>query len=223
MIVAESITKEYRKNGQLIRAVDALSYEFRPGTFNVVYGPSGSGKSTLLMMLGGMMPPDSGTIRFDQINIYRKGVSYLTRYRREQIGFIFQRFHLLPYLTVLQNVMASACLSRLNAPEEESREVIDSLGMGERIKHYPAELSVGEQQRVAIARALVHNPQLILADEPTGNLDDANRDIIYKTLTAEVAKGKTVVTVTHDSSMLDYATHRIHMQKGAARPPTTPL
>ena len=210
-------TKIYLKNGRTIRAADGLSCTVKPGDFLVIHGPSGSGKSTLLLMAGGMLPPDSGEVRFKNEDIYRWSPSRRNRYRRENVGFVFQRFFLIPHITVFDNIRLRYAL-RGNSHEAERgiAELTRRLGIEDRLRHYPGELSVGEQQRVAVARALAGSPEIVLADEPTGNLDPENARIIIECLRDEARYGRSVVMVTHNHAYLGVGTGILHLVAGRA-------
>lgn len=208
-------TKEYRKNGQAIYAVDQLNLELSSGDFAVVHGPSGSGKSTLLLILGGMLPPDRGKVLYDSRNIYNGSSAWRNRYRREVVGFVFQRFCLIPYLTLYDNIRIPLVLANYKGPVERVvRELARTLRIEDRLGHRPGELSVGEQQRAALARAIVGDKKLILADEPTGNLDVENIKIVTDCLIQLADQGRIVVMVTHNPSMLDIATRSFHIEEG---------
>ncbi len=210
--------KTYRQAGREIRAVDGVSLRAEPGDLVVVYGPSGSGKTTLLLLLGGMLPPDAGAVRCDGEDIYAWPPGRRNRYRREVVGFVFQRFFLLPYLSVYDNIRAPLALARCGKAETDEivRALAGRLRIEERLSHRPAELSAGEQQRVALARALAGDKRLILADEPTGNLDPANVEIIAECLQEESRRGRAVVLVTHNLALLDLGTKMLRLEAGRA-------
>lgn len=208
-------TKEYRKSSQTIFAVDKLDMEFTAGDFAVIHGPSGSGKSTLLLMLGGMLPPDRGKVLHDGQDIYNGGVARRNRYRREAVGFVFQRFCLIPYLTLYDNIRIPLALSNYKGPVESVvLELARMLRIEERLGHRPGELSVGEQQRAALARAVVGDKKIILADEPTGNLDVENIKIVTDCLIRLADRGRIVVMVTHNPSLPGIATRSFHIEAG---------
>lgn len=201
MLEASEITKTYVKNGESIHAVKAFSREFRGGNLCVVYGPSGSGKTTLLMMLGGMLAPDEGSVRFKGGDLYALSRRRIGAYRQRSVGFVFQRFCLLPYLSVYKNIALPLKLIGEKDAHRRTMAISERFGLTGRLGHFPAELSVGQQQRAALARALVGNPDVLLADEPTGNLDSQNAGIVADALREESLKGKVVVVVTHDRSL----------------------
>src|SRR6202035_877813 len=162
-------TKEYGP----LRAVDALSFSINPGEWVALMGPSGSGKTTLINILGGLDSLTSGRVIVDGVDLAKLTETQLTRYRGDKIGFVFQQFHLVPYLTAVENVMLAQYFHSIT-DEKEAAQALGRVGLSDRLSHVPSELSGGEQQRVAIARALINHPKLILADEPTGNLDETN-------------------------------------------------
>jgi putative ABC transport system ATP-binding protein len=201
MIRAVGITKELPLGKHVIHALRGVDMQIDSGEIVGIVGPSGSGKSTLLGIIGGLDTPTKGTIEIDGVNITRMNEDQLTEIRNEKIGFIFQFFNLIPTLTALENValpIQFARKARYN-PDKRARELLASLGLGDRLNHRPSELSGGQQQRVAIARALANNPPLLLADEPTGNLDSASGAAVLETLRQIRSEyGTTVVIVTHD-------------------------
>ena len=214
MIEINNITKTFLKSGKKIIAVNDLSWQAEPGTFSVVYGKSGSGKSTLLMMIGGMMTPTDGKIIVQGRDLYALSRSSRNAFRKRSVGFIFQKFLLLPYFTVYDNIALPLVMTKTEDAREKVLAIAETLDLGDRLDHYPAELSIGQQQRVAMARALVKDPDLVLADEPTGNLDRENGNIIVERLMATAAAGKTVIAVTHDEHLLERAHHRLHIVDG---------
>jgi putative ABC transport system ATP-binding protein len=168
-------------------------------------------------MLGGMLPPDKGEVLFEGQDIYRWGPSRRNRYRKENVGFVFQRFFLVPYLTVFDNIRLRLILQgRSRNIKSTIRQLAERFHIEDRLNHRPAELSVGEQQRAAVARALVGDPAIILADEPTGNVDEDNAQIITACLLAEARKGRAVVMVTHNRHFLDMSTKQLHLMAGRA-------
>ena len=219
MLELRDATKTYRKGGQVICAADGVCLQADEGDLLVVHGPSGNGKSTLLLMLGGMLPPDRGAVLYDSADVYAWPARRRNRYRRRTVGFVFQRFHLMPYLSVYDNVrMPLALRGGREAHDTAVRALARRLGIEDRLGHRPGELSVGEQQRAALARALVAGQELILADEPTGNLDPQNSEIIADCLRAESRRGRTVVIVTHDPLLLGIATKALRIERGRLRP-----
>ncbi|HHM02679.1 MAG TPA: ABC transporter ATP-binding protein [Caldithrix abyssi] len=216
LIQVMKLVKTYHSGGETVRAVDGVSLGIEIGEFVAITGTSGSGKSTLLTMLGGLNEPASGRISVDEIDIYRLSVEQRADFRKEYIGFVFQAFHLLPYLNVLENVMIPLAISRLSAAakKEKAMLLLEKVGLHDKALRLPNELSGGEQERVAIARALVNDPPIILADEPTGNLDSATSGIVMELFSRLNKEGQTVVMVTHDEQNLSYATRQINLKDG---------
>ena len=205
----EHLTKQY---GQ-VRALDDLSFTVDAGEWIAIMGPSGSGKTTLINVLGGLDRPSTGRVVVDGTDVAGLDEDELTRYRAEKIGFVFQQFHLVAYLTALENVMLAQYFHSM-ADEAKAARALRRVGLGDRLTHLPARLSGGEQQRVAIARALINHPKLILADEPTGNLDEANEQIVMNLLRELHATGHTILLVTHDLSIGRLADRRIELAHG---------
>jgi putative ABC transport system ATP-binding protein len=199
MLKLEDVSKVYRTSEVETLALNAVSLQIDPGEFVAIMGPSGCGKSTLLNVLGLLDSPSSGAYRFFDKEVAGLPERALTRLRREHIGFVFQSFNLIDDLSVAENVEVALLYRGVNAGERRRRvaEALEKVGMGHRARHRPQQLSGGQQQRVAVARALVSNPRLILADEPTGNLDTANGEEVMRLLTEAAAAGVTVVMVTH--------------------------
>lgn len=216
MIETSDLTRNYIIGGEPVTALDQVSLEIDEGDFTVVTGPSGSGKSTLLYSLGGLLTPSSGTVKVNDTDIYGLNQRERAKFRRDNVGFIFQTFELLPYLTALENVMLPLSLDGVDALDqvEWGTESLERVGLGKRIQHKPSELSGGEQQRVAIARGLVNEPNLLLADEPTGNLDQRTGDGIMSLLSGLNDEGQTIVFVTHDKSRAGIADRAIEMLDG---------
>ena len=205
----ESLTKQYGA----LRAVDALSFSIEPGEWVALMGPSGSGKTTLINILGGLDALTSGRVIVDGTDLAKLSESQMVRYRAEKIGFVFQQFHLVPYLTALENVMLAQYFHSVT-DEKQAEEALRRVGLGDRLTHLPAQLSGGEQQRVAIARALINQPKLILADEPTGNLDEANEAIVLQLFRELHGAGHTILMVTHDPDIARQADRRIELAHG---------
>jgi putative ABC transport system ATP-binding protein len=215
MIEACSVTKTYSNGRDRVHALEGVDFALAEGDFAVVHGPSGSGKTTLLLTLGGMLRPTSGTVTFRGKDIYSLSAIRRNRYRKHHVGFIFQKFFLLPYLTARDNVRLALVLRGYRGNHEERIvDVATRLGIADRLTHRPAQLSVGEQQRVAMARAVAAEPELILADEPTGNLDRANSDVFAEFLTEENRRGRTIVVVTHDEGLLDLGNRTVQLRSG---------
>ena len=209
VVQVEHLTKLFGN----VRALDDVSFTVEAGEWIAIMGPSGSGKTTLINILGGLDRPTSGRAVVDGTDVAGLDEGHLTGYRAEKIGFVFQQFHLVPYLTALENVMLAQYFHSMTN-EGEAREALRRVGLANRITHLPAGLSGGEQQRVAIARALINHPRLILADEPTGNLDEANEQIVVNLLRELHAEGHTILLVTHDPSIGRLADRRIELAHG---------
>jgi len=218
MIELDSVSKTYTLGQQRIKAVDDVSLTIQPGEFVAIMGKSGCGKTTLLGLMGGLDRPDSGRISVDGKEISQLADADLTRYRRDQVGIIFQFFNLIPILTVAENVALPYSLQGKSEKEIQTRvqELLSAVGLMERQTHYPHEISGGEMQRVAIARALINQPQLVLADEPTGNLDSRTGHQVMETM-ARLSEQKrtTFVLATHSSEAASYATRTLHMRDGS--------
>jgi ABC-type lipoprotein export system ATPase subunit len=217
-IEAEGLVKHFKSHGELVKAVDGVSFTFTERQFIAIMGPSGSGKTTLLYLLGGLDKPTDGELIVDGVDVKRLGGKQEHLFRRQKLGFVFQDFHLIPNLTALENVMLPMELSRGKSHiemRERARHLLLQVGIEEnRHRHRPTRLSGGQQQRVAIARALANDPQVILADEPTGNLDSRNGKNIIQLLKQLSEKGKTVIVVTHDRSIARVADVRMDMEDG---------
>ena len=204
-----------RERGQAgeIRALDGISLSVRKGEWLAIMGPSGSGKSSLVNLIGCLDRPTSGDIFIDGEDVKELSGSEINRFRAEKIGFIFQQFHLIPYLTALENVMLAQYFHSM-ADKEEALAALDRVGLKDRANHVPAHLSGGEQQRVCIARALINDPTIILADEPTGNLDAKNEEIVLRQLRDLHQQGRTIVMVTHDPVVARLADRSIELHHG---------
>jgi putative ABC transport system ATP-binding protein len=220
MIRLEHLCKFYpakvaNHNGerQMLRALDDISLTVESGEWLSIMGPSGSGKSTMVNLIGCLDRPTAGNIWLDGMNVAELSPVELNRARAEKIGFIFQAFHLIPYLTALENVMLAQYFHSMT-DENEAREALSRVGLKERANHLPAHLSGGEQQRVCIARALINDPKIILADEPTGNLDESNETIVLKLLRDLHQQGRTIVMVTHDPTVARLADRRVDLHHG---------
>lgn len=196
-----------------VHALNDVSLEIQAGEWVAITGPSGSGKTTLMNILGGLDRPTSGTAHVDGVEIGVLNESELTRYRSEKIGFVFQQYHLVPYLTAVENVMLAQYFHSMT-DEAQAVESLRCVSLGDRLRHFPTQLSGGEQQRVAIARALINHPKLILADEPTGNVDETNERIILALFRRFHSEGHTILIVTHDESIARMADRRIELMHG---------
>ena len=214
-IVARSISKTYRRGRQLITALQNVAFEVSQGELVLLIGPSGSGKTTLLNLIAALDRPDSGEILIDGLDVTGLSRSAAAGYRDERVGMIFQSYNLLPQLTALENILLPM-IPRRRPNRRRALELLETVGLGDRGRHRPSELSGGEQQRVAIARALINDPSLILADEPIGNLDDENaRKIIALLSDACRQRGKTVFLVTHDREMVGPADRVFEVRTGS--------
>ena len=209
LVQVEGLRKEFGK----VRALAGVSFKVEEGEWIAIMGPSGSGKTTLINILGGLEAPTGGQAVVDGTDVARLNEAGLTRYRAEKIGFIFQQFHLVPYLTALENVMLAQYFHS-TTDETEAREALVRVGLKDRVTHLPAQLSGGEQQRVAVARALINRPKLVLADEPTGNLDEGNQETVIQLLRELHNEGHTILMVTHDPALGCLADRRIDLAHG---------
>lgn len=216
MIALRNIRKTYKQGGNEIRALDGVDLSIARGEFVAIMGPSGSGKSTLLNVLGALDKPDSGTYHLEQDEIGSMDDDASSDLRNRRIGFVFQSFHLLPRLTVLENVLLPQRYAEQPDPEAENRArvLLERIGLGQRMEHLPGELSGGQLQRAAIARALLNQPALLLADEPTGNLDSKSATDVLALLAELQANGQTMVLVTHDPNIAAKAQRTIHLKDG---------
>jgi putative ABC transport system ATP-binding protein len=215
MIRTENLTKIFRKGRREVIALNNVDLTVETGTFAVVKGHSGSGKSTLLFTLGGMLLPSSGKVFLEEKELYALNDRRRTAYRAGKIGFVFQSYYLLPYLNVLENILVAARFLDEQVPQSEAETLAATLGLEERLRHKPSELSAGEKQRVALARALISRPALILADEPTGNLDPENAHIVIDRLGRFHQEGGTVIMVSHDNEADAVADRILLMEKGS--------
>ncbi len=214
MIELNNISKSYRSaRGTPVEVLKGMDVSVDAGEFVSVTGPSGCGKSTLLLIAGSLLKPDSGTVVIDGHDFTAMNSDDKALQRAQTIGFVFQRFHLLPYLTVRENIIAGSVALKTSADEviERAETLMDSLGMTGRANHLPGELSVGEMQRTALARAFLNRPKVILADEPTGNLDPENAEIVLNAFTGFAADGGAVLMVTHHPADATRAMRQIRM------------
>jgi len=219
MYQLQSVTQTYERRGQIVTALDNASLEIPDNDFIAIVGPSGSGKTTLLSVLGGMLAPSSGDVMLDGQSLYDMTVEERTALRGEKIGFVFQSFNLVSWLTACENVQIPLMLSGQPAEQQRERalELLDRVGLSDRTDHRPAELSQGQQQRVALARTLANDPQVILADEPTGNLDSETRQQVMEYLTEFHNDGRTIVMVTHDPDTAAFAQRTIRLVAGVTQ------
>ena len=218
MIHFEDVTKTYDRADGPVHALSRASFDVATGEFVAVRGPSGCGKSTLLMLAGGLASPTSGRVVVAGEDLAAASAAARARFRAEKVGFVFQMFHLLPYLTVLENVTAAALPGRHAAARARAVELLEQFQLGPRLRHRPADLSAGERQRAAIARALVNRPPLLLADEPTGNLDPASAAAVLELLAGFHRDGGTILLVTHEEQAAQHARRTILMRDGAIEP-----
>ena len=217
MIQLKNVSRVYPAqagaSGGVIRALDDFSFSVDPGQWIAVMGPSGSGKSTLVNLIGCLDRPSAGEIWLDGENVAGLSTADLNRVRAEKIGFIFQQFHLIPYLTAVENVMLAQYFHSMT-DEQEALDALARVGLKDRAEHLPSQLSGGEQQRVCIVRALINDPKIVLADEPTGNLDAANEEIVLRLLRELHEQGRTIVMVTHDPVVARLADRRVELHHG---------
>ncbi|WP_353070820.1 ABC transporter ATP-binding protein [Tunturiibacter gelidoferens] len=213
VIALKHVTREYAGHGGVVRALGDATFSIVAGEWVAITGPSGSGKSTLVNLIGCLDRPTAGELKIDNVDTASMTATELDRFRADKIGFIFQQFHLIPYLSALENVMLAQYFHSMT-DEAEARAALVRVGLGDRVSHVPSELSGGEQQRVCIARALINNPPILLADEPTGNLDAANQKIVAELLQDLHRNGHTIVMVTHDPEMAGLAQRRIALSHG---------
>ncbi|WP_405899568.1 ABC transporter ATP-binding protein [Streptomyces sp. NBC_00727] len=217
MYTLQGVTKQYKRGKSTVHALAGVDLTIEDGGRLVIQGPTGGGKSTLLQMLGGLDRPTAGSVELDGMDLAKLSEAKLTKVRAQNIGFVFQSFNLIPTLTAQENVETALVPLGVKAAERRRRaaEALDSVGLGERLGHVPGEMSGGQQQRVAIARALVKQPKVLLADEPTGNLDESMRDEIMEVLeTLWKEHGLTFIMVTHDSSIARRAPRLATIRKG---------
>lgn len=212
LIKINNLNKEFGK----VKALNNINLSVYEGEWLAIMGPSGSGKSTLLNILSLMDTPSSGEYILDNENLEQMDEEQKITLRREKIGLVFQQFHLIPYLNALENVMLSQYYHS-SVDEEDAKMVLEKVGLSHRLTHLPSQLSGGEQQRVCIARALINNPELLLADEPTGNLDEVNEQIVLQTLQKLKNEGKTIVLITHNPDLAKFADRTLILQHGVLK------
>jgi putative ABC transport system ATP-binding protein len=216
LIEIEGLTKVYGRGAIAVRALRGIDARVQEGEFVAVMGPSGSGKSTLLTILGAMNPPSEGQVVIDGIDVYKLQPEKQADFRHEYVGFVFQQLQLLPYLTALENVLLSLTIARLSKTEKQAlaRQALARVGLVGKEERLPYQLSGGEQGRVAVARAIANQPPLLLADEPTGNLDQATGTQVLELLSELNGIGQTVIMVTHDVRAAAYASRRVDILDG---------
>lgn len=217
MFRLDNVAKMYRQGDKTVTALHPSTFIIESGEFISVVGPSGSGKSTILTLLGGMLAPTQGKVWFDGQSLYELSVTERAKLRRLKMGFVFQSFNLVPYLSALENVEVPLLLrgDSRRAQQQRAGELLELVGLADRARHKPCELSTGQQQRVALARTLANDPEVILADEPTGNLDPATRSQVLNFLEDFHRAGKTIIMVTHDPQAAERATRTLRMEAGS--------
>jgi len=214
MLQLQDIQKTYSKPGKEVHALNGVSLEIKAGEFAAIRGPSGCGKTTLLLIAGGLLAPNKGEVRVDDVAPYNLPPDQRASFRAGKVGFVFQQFHLVPYLTVWDNIMAAALALNKNDAADRTNELIARFKLDDRAHHVPAELSTGERQRTALARALLNQPKVLLADEPTGNLDRANADIVLGHISEFAEAGGAVLLVSHDHHAVGKADRVLSMDTG---------
>lgn len=216
MLKMENVCKTYSHRGQAVKALDDATIHIPRGDFVSLVGPSGSGKSTLLLMLGGMLSPSQGRVFVDGQSVYDLSLKDRAQLRGTKLGFVFQTFNLVPYLSALENVQIPLFLAKIDEKTQNQRatSLLERVGLADRIHHKPCELSVGQQQRVALARMLANDPAVILADEPTGNLDPETSQQVIGYLEEFNREGRTIVMVTHDPRAAERAKRTLRLQAG---------
>ncbi|HWG50098.1 MAG TPA: ATP-binding cassette domain-containing protein [Candidatus Acidoferrales bacterium] len=212
LIELKNVTRVYKSNVE-VKALDDVSLTVAPGEWLAIMGPSGSGKSTLVNLIGCLDQPTRGEIWIHDANVSQMSSAELNRFRAEKIGFIFQQFHLIPYLTAIENVMLAQYFHSMT-DKAEALAALERVGLADRADHLPSQLSGGEQQRVCIARALINDPQVVLADEPTGNLDAQNEELVLRQLRELHAQGRTIIMVTHDPAVAHLADRLLELHHG---------
>jgi ABC-type lipoprotein export system ATPase subunit len=214
MLEFKNVSKLFNGTRGKVTALKGISFSVRPGELLAVRGPSGCGKTTLLLTAGGLLRPSEGQISLDGQDPYALSPEMRSRLRARTIGFVFQQFHLIPYLTVRQNIMTASLAMPQKQASQRAEQLISRFGLEDRADHVPARLSTGERQRTALARALLNEPKIILADEPTGNLDEDNAKTVFGYLSQYVSGGGCVLLVTHDSGATAHATRSLKMSQG---------
>ncbi len=214
MIQLENVSKVFATARGEVQALDDVSLRIEEGEFAAICGPSGCGKSTLLSLVGGLALPTSGGVTVAGQGVSQMSAADRAAFRADHLGFVFQLFHLLPYLSVVDNVLLAATSRTRATSRERAHELLERFGLGDRLLHRPGQLSVGQRQRVAMARALLNRPRLLLADEPTGNLDPANAAAVLDLLSEYQAEGGTVLLVTHEAYAAERAKRIVTMSQG---------
>ncbi len=214
MVKVQDLNKTYQGRTGSVRALKDVSLEVEPGEFVAVQGPSGCGKTTLLLSVGALLMPTGGRVIVDGKEPYTLSAEARSRFRAATLGFVFQQFYLVPYLSVLDNILAPALATGAGDAQSRARELAAHFGLDDRLQHVPAELSVGERQRVALARAVFNRPKVLLADEATGNLDRQNAAVVLDHLKAFADNGGAVLLVTHDPQAAERAVRTLHLVDG---------
>ena len=214
MLKAVNISQTYEGLRGNVTALDSVTLNVEAGEFVIVQGPSGSGKTTLLLAAGGLLRPGEGSVEINGVDVYGMPLDKRAQFRASEIGFVFQQFHLISYLTVLENILMPSLAIHNPDAEKHALELLERFNMTGRMHHIPQELSTGERQRTAMARALLNNPKLILADEPTGNLDRDNADVVLSTFDDFARSGGAVLLVTHDDAVSHYAHRTLKLVNG---------
>ena len=214
MIKLKGINKKFFSRDGQVNALRDIDLKITKGEFVIIRGPSGCGKTTLLMTMAGILSPTSGSVKIDGNNLYTSGIIKRNKFRAQYFGFVFQMFHLIPYLNVVDNVILAGPGAAKKADKTRAKDILEKLGLTERICHTPSQLSSGEKQRVALARAFFNEPPILIADEPTGNLDPENAAVVHDHLSKYHKQGRTVVLVTHDSNVDLQTDREILMDKG---------
>lgn len=214
IIEIKNLTKRYQRGSEEIHALDTINLTIERGEFISITGASGSGKTTLMNIIGCIDNPTKGAINIENTDVSKMPQKELTKIRRDTLGFVFQQFYLIPTLTASENVQLPGLFADNGQREQKAKELLELVGLGERIDHLPSQMSGGEMQRVAIARALINSPKILLADEPTGNLDSKNAEIIFDTFKRLNKNGLTIVVVTHSTELAQTAQKMIFMKDG---------
>jgi ABC-type lipoprotein export system ATPase subunit len=217
MLRLDNVSRTYVRGGEQVNSLSNFDFHVQPGEFVVVTGPSGAGKSTLLHVAGALDAPDSGTVTFEGDDVWKMSTSARAAFRRRKLGFVFQFFNLVPMLSAVENVSLPLVLDGVPAKEADARavELLERIGLGDRARHKPSELSGGQMQRVTVARALVARPALLLADEPTGNLDSKSSTAVLELLKSLAEEeGSAVVVVTHDGATAEFASREVKLVDG---------
>lgn len=217
IISLENISKLYQRGAEEVRALDGISLDIHQGDYTAICGPSGSGKTTLLNVAGCMDHPTSGTVMLDGKRLKAQNDKELTKFRQGTIGFVFQQFFLIPTLNVMENVNLPLLFSRKKIHPQKTKDILERVGLGHRLTHLPGQLSGGEMQRVAVARSLINNPKVILADEPTGNLDSKNSEAVIELFEQVNSEGIAVVMVTHNPDIAARCRKQVHIEDGKIR------